>query len=251
MAYENIVYADLVKEITESTGDSGTYVLSGPAPNHRAFSEAFGEGDYLTYVVRDAATGDWEIGVGQLDSGTVVRDSLIDSSTGSAIDWQSGPKTIYCALVTEALDELRGQVATALQPGDDISELANNVGYLTEVSKEDVGLGNVANVDTTKFTLTLNLVAGDEGTYYFTLYAPVAFTIDAATYRTTSGTISGNVRINTTSVTSLSSLSLSSSTNSTNATGANSVSIGDTVNVVFTSNSSATYPVITLRCTRT
>jgi hypothetical protein len=100
-----------------------------------------------------------------------------------------------------------------------------------------------------QFTLTLNLQAGDNNTYYFTLNANSAFTINSATFKTAAGTISGTVYISGTAITGLTSLSLTTTTTSATATGANTVAVGNTVYVTFSANSSATYPVITLLCT--
>jgi hypothetical protein len=93
--------------------------------------------------------------------------------------------------------------------------------------------------------------AGDNNTYYFTLHATFPFTINGAYYQTTAGTITANIKIGTTSVTGLSALALTTTVGHTTATGANTVVAGNLVAVTFTSNSSATYPTITLDCTRT
>lgn len=101
-----------------------------------------------------------------------------------------------------------------------------------------------------KFTMQMVLEAGANNTYEFQRSARFAFTINAAYYDTVAGSITANVKINSTSVTGLSALSISTSPSNATATAANSVSVGDIVSVTFTSNSSATFVSLMLECTR-
>lgn len=103
---------------------------------------------------------------------------------------------------------------------------------------------------TASFTLQFLLEAGADNTYTLVQSARFPFSIDAAYYQTDAGTISANVRINTTSVTGLSALSLSSTPGSANASAANEVAVGDKVNIVFSSNSAGTFVSVMLECTR-
>jgi hypothetical protein len=119
------------------------------------------------------------------------------------------------------------------------------------ITQSNNGTVTIANT-LTKFTPTICMQAGDNNTYYFTLYATFPFTINGAYYQTTAGTITANIKIGTTSVTGLSALSLTTTAAAhSTATAANTVSVGNNVSVTFASNSSATYPTITLDCTRT
>jgi len=102
-----------------------------------------------------------------------------------------------------------------------------------------------------KFDVTLLLDTGANNEYVMVQDASFGFTIVKAYYKTASGTITANVKINTTSVTSLSALGLTSSEQNATATGANTVAAGDSVSVTFSSNSSAVRAVVQLQCTRT
>jgi hypothetical protein len=76
-------------------------------------------------------------------------------------------------------------------------------------------------------------------TYVLALYAGVACTINNLRAKTVSGTCTVNIRINGVSVTGLSAVAITSVESSTNASGANAVAVGDTIEFVVSSISSA------------
>lgn len=94
----------------------------------------------------------------------------------------------------------------------------------------------------------------EDGTLYFTGYAPYAGTISALTYNVgdASGSFSVAVKINGVNVTSLSSVTVNSATTaSTSATGANTFVAGDVITAVISSTSgSPANGFLTLRGTR-
>lgn len=76
------------------------------------------------------------------------------------------------------------------------------------------------------------------GTFWFTLNAPVPFTITGLTHKTSAGTFTADIQINGVSVTGLSAVSVTTSKTTTAATvGGNNVSVveGDVITVVVTS----------------
>ena len=92
---------------------------------------------------------------------------------------------------------------------------------------------------------------GSAETFYLLMVASFAFTILSATYKTTAGTCTVAVKINSTNVTSLSALSLTSSeTGPTAATGANSVALGDDVVIAVTSPAGMGRGILKLKCER-
>jgi hypothetical protein len=89
-------------------------------------------------------------------------------------------------------------------------------------------------------------------TYDIDTYAAFAYTIgEVFQIQTSSGTVTAAIKINGTNVTGLSGISVSSTPQNVTASGANSVSAGDHVQIVFSSNSGATNINFTLEATRT
>jgi hypothetical protein len=88
-------------------------------------------------------------------------------------------------------------------------------------------------------------------TYILDSYAPGGYTIVSMSIKSSSGTCTANLKINSTSVTSLSAVSVSSSRNTISATGANTVVANDNVNLVITSNSVCLDMEFTIKITRT
>ena len=94
------VHADRVKETTTTTG-TGAYSLAGAATGFRSFVAGVGDANRCTYLVSDGTS--WEINEGTVtDAGTdtISRDRFLASSTGSAIDWGAGTRsvqTVYSA----------------------------------------------------------------------------------------------------------------------------------------------------------
>lgn len=92
------VYADLVAQYTETTGTGG-YAMTAAVANRRAFGAVLANGDTTDYQVTGVdASGNaaWEVGVGTYAStgATLARTTIRASSTGSAISWGPGVKTV-------------------------------------------------------------------------------------------------------------------------------------------------------------
>jgi hypothetical protein len=87
---------DRVKETTTTTG-TGTVTLAGAAAGFQSFA-AVGDGNQTFYVIVDAATGGWEVGVGTYTaSGTTLsRTTVLSSSNaGSLVDFAAGLKDVF------------------------------------------------------------------------------------------------------------------------------------------------------------
>ena len=87
-------------------------------------------------------------------------------------------------------------------------------------------------------------------TYVLRGYAAYAFTITTLVIKTATGTVTANVTIDGTSVTGLSAVAVTTTESSTNATAANTVSVGQTVDIRFTSTSGVTDLYLSLLCAR-
>jgi len=88
-------------------------------------------------------------------------------------------------------------------------------------------------------------------TYDIDTYAPFGYTItDVKQIQTSSGSVTAALKIAGTAITGLSAISVTSTPQNVAATGANVVSVGNRVQLVFSSNSGATNINATLAATR-
>ena len=99
--------ADRVKETSTTTG-TGTLTLAGAVTGFQSFNSGIGDGSSTTFVVEDGTN--WEVYVGKYThSGTTLsRDTLIASSTGSAISWSAGTRNVFISEPSTAV--LQGTV---------------------------------------------------------------------------------------------------------------------------------------------
>ena len=96
------VLQDRVQETT-TTGGTGTLTLAGAVTGYRSFNSAFTLGD-ITYYTIDNGSGEWEIGVGTVGSGTLSRNSVLESSNANAlVNFSAGTKRVFCSAPTKVL----------------------------------------------------------------------------------------------------------------------------------------------------
>jgi hypothetical protein len=94
-----LVVKDRVQETSTTTG-TGTLTLSGAASGYQSFSSAIGNGNTTYYAISNGT--DWEVGVGTVGSGTLSRDTVLESSNaGSLVDFIAGVKTVFCTYPAE------------------------------------------------------------------------------------------------------------------------------------------------------
>lgn len=87
------VLAARVAETSTSTG-TGAFTLSAALTAHRRFSAVCTVGDTVEYMIV-ADDGTWEEGIGTYSSAnTLTRTTVTSSSTGSAITFAAGNKTV-------------------------------------------------------------------------------------------------------------------------------------------------------------
>jgi len=94
------VLQDRVKETTATTG-TGTFTLDGTSTGFVPFS-VIGNGNETYYTAVDNTTGDWEVGIGTYNTGTLTRDTVLASSnSGNKVPFVAGAKDIFVAYPAE------------------------------------------------------------------------------------------------------------------------------------------------------
>jgi hypothetical protein len=87
----SLVLADRVRQTSTTTG-SGTFTLDGSVTGFQSFA-AIGNGNTTYYTI--TLDSQWEVGIGTYSSGTLTRDTVISSSTGSKIIFGAGTKDVF------------------------------------------------------------------------------------------------------------------------------------------------------------
>lgn len=93
--------ADFIKETSIVTGTSADIDLNGAVAQYSAFSSFLANADTTWWFVRNADGSEWECRESAYISGTnkLARSgTLLGSSTGSAVNFSAGTKTVLCGL---------------------------------------------------------------------------------------------------------------------------------------------------------
>jgi len=92
---------------TSTTTGLNDFVLSGTVTGKQTFASECVDGDTFDYMIKRveektldgaifyAETGEWEAGTGTFSSGVVQRTTVVDSNTGSKVNFSAGTKLIY------------------------------------------------------------------------------------------------------------------------------------------------------------
>jgi hypothetical protein len=97
-----LVVKDRVRETTTTTG-TGSVSLAGPVTGFQSFS-VIGDTNTTYYAIVDAATGEWEVGIGTytLSGTTLSRDTVLESSnSGALVPFIAGTKDVFCTYPAE------------------------------------------------------------------------------------------------------------------------------------------------------
>jgi hypothetical protein len=131
-----LVVKDRVRENSTTTG-TGTFTLSGAVTGFQTFSTAIGNGNTTYYCIVNQ--GEWEVGLGTVGAGTLSRDTVLSSSTGSKVSFTSGSKDVFCTYpsvksvyrngsdvaVLSSTDITTGLGYTPLAPSNNLSDVSS------------------------------------------------------------------------------------------------------------------------------
>jgi hypothetical protein len=112
-----LVLADRVREGTNTAG-TGTVTLTGAVTGFASFADQIGNGNTTYYTITDGTN--WEVGVGTYNTNTLSRDTVLDSNTGSKINFVDGFKDVFVtlpgskAVSTDTLGTIATQNANAV-----------------------------------------------------------------------------------------------------------------------------------------
>jgi len=93
----SLVLADRVRQTSTSTG-TGTITLDGTVVGYQSFS-AIGNNNTTYYTI--SLGTQWEVGIGTYYGGTLSRDTVIASSTGSILNLAAGTKDVFVCYPAE------------------------------------------------------------------------------------------------------------------------------------------------------
>lgn len=98
----SLIVADRVKETTTTTG-TGALTLAGAVTGFQTFDAVCADSDQAWYCIAHRSTGEWEVGRGTFNAGTLSRDLVTASSnSGSAVSLTSGTKDVFLTVPTRA-----------------------------------------------------------------------------------------------------------------------------------------------------
>ncbi len=98
--------ADRVVELSTSTG-TGAFTLSGAQAGYQSFSSRLSNGDTTYYTIQGkngdgTLNGEWEVGVGTYTSGSLSRDTVLESSNSdNLVNFSAGNKDVFIDLPSE------------------------------------------------------------------------------------------------------------------------------------------------------
>jgi len=93
----SLILGDRIRQTSTTTG-SGTFTLDGSVTGFQSFS-AVGEGNTTYYTI--ALDSQWEVGIGTYLAGTLSRDTVLSSSTGSKVAFLAGAKDVFVSYPSE------------------------------------------------------------------------------------------------------------------------------------------------------
>lgn len=93
----SLVLDDRVRETTQTTG-TGTITLDGAVQGFQSFA-VIGNNNTTYYTINRGS--EWEVGLGTYYGGTLSRDTVLASSTGSKVNFSAGSKDVFVTYPSE------------------------------------------------------------------------------------------------------------------------------------------------------
>lgn len=154
-----------VMQTTTTTG-TGELTLDGSVMGYADFSAAFASTDAFYYCIDAEAS--FEVGKGHIDSGTghLIRDELIESSSGSFLSLAAGTKKVFTTIPAQRISDFMWDKVGRLQLAAHTQTCTN----LTPASAAivlDLELGNTFYIECgaafTTWNLSISNVPSDTG----------------------------------------------------------------------------------------
>ena len=192
-----LVVKDRVRENSTTTG-TGTFTLSGAVTGFQTFSTAIGNTNTTYYAIVNQ--GEWEVGLGTVGAGTLSRDTVLSSSTGSKVDFTSGTKDVFCTYpsvksvyrngsdvaVLTSTDVTTGLGYTPLNPANNLSDVSSNT-----TARTNLGLGSIATQASSSVSITGGAIDGT------TVGSTTPASVSGTVLRATNGIVVNNMSIGT------------------------------------------------------
>ena len=162
-----LVLKDRVVESSTSSG-TGTFTLNGAETGYQSFS-VIGNGNTTYYTIEHPQTGEWEVGVGTYNAGTLSRDTVLSSSnSGALVYFSSGQKNVFCDLPAEKVSPSDTLGTMAYQNANAVAVTGGTVNGTT-IGATTASTGKFTSVTTPSVTATtgdLNLTPIGSGQLY-------------------------------------------------------------------------------------
>ncbi len=192
-----LVVKDRVRENSTTTG-TGTFTLSGAVTGFQTFSTAIGNTNTTYYCIVNQ--GEWEVGLGTVGAGTLSRDTVLSSSTGSKVSFTSGTKDVFCTYpsvksvyrngsdvaVLSSTDVTTGLGYTPLAPSNNLSDVSS-----TTTARTNLGLGSIATQASSSVSITGGAIDGT------TVGSTTPSSVSGTVLRATNGIVVNNMTVGT------------------------------------------------------
>jgi hypothetical protein len=119
-------YTNRLQQLTTGSG-TGNLALGAAALGFRSITSVYSTGQRFVYVVQDEATGQWELGIGYISGGALVRETPVEGSSATPVSFGANSKSV---LVVHPAMLSAGQHAAIFGDGSD-GDLALTSGTVT------------------------------------------------------------------------------------------------------------------------